>query len=68
MIIVDRIEEGFAVVYFGGEKRVILLSELPEGVHEGCVLKQSPDGFTLDPKAEAERRGHISDKMRRLFK
>lgn len=68
MIIVDRIEEGFAVVYFGDEKRVIPLSELPEGVREGSVLKQSSEGFVLDPEAEAERRKHISQKMRRLFK
>ena len=68
MIIVDRIEEGFAVVYFGDEKRVIPLSDLPEGVREGSVLKHSSEGFVPDPEAEAERRRQISQKMRRLFK
>ena len=45
MIIVDRIEEDIAVVYFGDEKVNIPISELPEGIHEGTVLKRTPDGL-----------------------
>lgn len=68
MIIVDRIEEGIAVVFFGGEKRNIPVSDLPEGVHEGSVLKETPSGLVPDPEAEKECRRSISEKMRRLFR
>ncbi len=68
MIIVDRIEEDIAVVLFGGEKRNIPVSDLPEGVHEGSALKETPSGLVPDHEAEEERRRSISEKMRRLFK
>ena len=68
MIIVDRIEEDIAVVYFGDEKVNIPSSELPEGIHEGTVLKRTPDGLTPDPEAEEARRRQIPDKVHRIFK
>ena len=68
MIIVDRIEEDIAVVYFGEEKVNIPISEHPEGIHEGTVLKRTPDGLTPDPEAEEARRRQIADKVHRLFK
>lgn len=68
MIIVDRIEEDFAVVYFGDIRRDIPLTDLPEGVHEGSVLRETPVGYQLDEAAERERRAKIADKMKRLFK
>lgn len=68
MIIVDRIEEDIAVVSFGDDKVNIPISELPEGIHEGSVLKMTPDGLLPDPEAEAERRRQIADKVHRLFK
>jgi len=68
MIVVDRIEEGIAVVYFGDIRRDIPLSELPEGVHEGSVLRETPGGYELDVQTEQERRKALAEKMRRLFK
>lgn len=68
MIIVDRIEEDFAVVYFGDIRRDIPLTELPDGVHEGSVLRETPVGYRLDETAERERRSKIAGKMKRLFK
>lgn len=68
MIVVDRIEDDIAVVYFGDEKVTIPISELPEDIHEGCVLKKTPDGLAMDPEAEAQRRRDIANKMHRLFK
>ena len=68
MIVVDRIEEGVAAVYSGDVRRDIPLSELPQGVHEGSVLREVPGGYELDEVAEQERRRAISEKMRRLFK
>ena len=40
MIVVDRIEDGFAVVYSGDVRKDIPLSELPQGVHEGSILRE----------------------------
>lgn len=68
MIVVDRIEEDIAVVYFGEEKVNIPLSELPEGIHEGTVLRRTPDGLLPDPEAEAQRRREIAEKVHRVFK
>ena len=68
MIVVDRIEEDFAVVYSGNARKDIPLSELPQGVHEGSILREVPGGYELDEAAEQERRRAISEKMRRLFK
>ena len=42
MIVVDRIEDGFAVVYSGDVRKDIPLSELPQGVHEGSILREDP--------------------------
>ena len=63
MIIVDRIEEDIAVVYFGDEKVNIPISELPEGIHEGMVLKRTPDGLTRTPR----RRKRDADRLRIRF-
>ena len=68
MIVVDRIEDGFAVVYSGDVRKDIPLSELPQGVLEGSILRDVPGGYELDEAAEQERRRAISEKMRRLFK
>ncbi len=68
MIIVDRIEEDIAVVYFGNEKLNIPISELPEDIHEGSVLKKTPDGLITDPEAEHERRRQLAAKANKLFK
>lgn len=68
MIVVDRIEEDIAVVYFGDERRDIPLTDLPGGVREGSILRECPGGFELDEQAEQERRKQIADKMSRLFK
>ena len=68
MIIVDRIEEGIAVAYEDAVKLELPLSELPEGVHEGSVLRRTESGWETDPSAEAERRERIAERMRRIFK
>ena len=67
MIIVDRIEGEFAVVYINEQRRDIPLSDLPDGVHEGCVLKSENGGFLLDTAAEEQRRKRLSSRTKRLF-
>ena len=53
MIIVDRIEEDFAVVYFGDIRRDIPLTDLPEGVHESCGKRPWVTSLTKPPNANA---------------
>lgn len=67
MIIVDRIEGGYAVVFFGDQRRDIPLSQLPQGVHEGSVLKETAAGLVPDEAAESGRRKQISELTRRIF-
>ena len=67
MIIVDRIEEGTAVVFFGDERRDVPLSELPRGVREGTVLVETEDGLAIDRQAEEQRRRALTERTRRLF-
>lgn len=67
MIIVDRIEEEYAVVFFGDERRDVPLSELPDGVREGSVLKETEDGFAINTEAEKERRRSLAERTHRLF-
>ncbi|MGN1423694.1 MAG: DUF3006 domain-containing protein [Oscillospiraceae bacterium] len=67
MIIVDRIENGTAVVYFDRERRDIPLVELPEGVHEGSVLRETESGLVPDTEAENERRKKLAERTKRLF-
>ena len=67
MIIVDRIEEGTAVVFFDDERREIPLGRLPDGVREGSVLRETESGLVLDTEAENERRRKLAERTRRLF-
>lgn len=68
MIIVDRIENGIAVIE-GDDGAFFQLpaSQLPDGVREGSVLRRTQDGFALDSEAERERRHMLYEKTKRLF-
>lgn len=54
----DRIEDGaHAVLVSGdGEKRVVPLAALPEGVDEGVVLRAVGGAWVPDPEATEARR------------
>ncbi len=67
MVIVDRIENGTAVVFFGSERRDIPLCQLPDGVHEGSVLRETGSGLVIDAEAENERRKTLAERTKRLF-
>ncbi len=67
-LIVDRIEEGFAVCEKeDGSIKNVPLSLLPCGLREGAVLREADGSFLHDPEGEAERRERIEAKRRRLF-
>ena len=60
--IVDRIENGIAVIETESGTLELELKYLPEGTKEGNVIK-----LTLSPEEEKKRRERIKKKMDRLF-
>lgn len=68
MLIIDRIEDGIAVIEDGNRRFEILASRLPEGAREGSVLVPDGDGFSASESKTAERRRKLSELTGRLFK
>lgn len=60
--IVDRIENGIAIIETESGTLELELKYLPEGTKEGNVIK-----LTLSPEEEQKRRERIKKKMDRLF-
>lgn len=68
MLIIDRIEEGFAVCQDDRGVYVnVPVDLLPEGACEGAALKEIDGGYILDGAYSAERRKVLENKMNRLF-
>jgi hypothetical protein len=63
--VVDRIEEGIAVVLLGDKevKLEVALAGLPSGTKEGTWLKV---GFELDPEGEMNQRSKIGRLIEKL--
>ena len=69
MLIVDRIESGFAVCEGeGGVFTRIPISELPLGVREGDCLRPDGDGYIIDKEETARRRAALKSLFDRLKK
>ena len=67
-MVVDRIEEGVAVIIADDGTRFELpLESLPEGAREGSVLKQTAHGLEPDPDEEELRR-RMAERTRRLIR
>ena len=68
-MIVDRIENMIAVIEReDGTFFELPLSELPEGVCEGCVLVQNCEGYAVDMQTTEERRKRNAMRTHSLFK
>ena len=68
-MIIDRIEGAFAVVHRKDGTTVdIALSELPEDVKEGSVLRKTADGYITDIAEERALRQKAAKRMRSLFR
>lgn len=67
ILVVDRIEDNIAVCENrnNGKMKNILLSELPEGVKEGSILKWNNDKYEIDLSNEIEQR--IEKKMKDVW-
>jgi hypothetical protein len=63
LLVVDRIEGGYAVLTDGRTLADVPLAWLPADVAEGWHLRAD---FSRDADAEATRRADIADRIRRL--
>ncbi len=69
ILIVDRIEEGTAVLEKDGLGHIYVpVSELPEGVKEGTVLRFDGTSYIIDADEEEIRRKCILELQSRIFK
>lgn len=65
MLIIDRIEDEWAVIEWDGKAFNLPRSLLPEGAREGDVLTVRVE---VDPEATGIRRKRITDLESRLFR
>lgn len=68
MVIVDRIEEAYAVCESGNGPVTLPLAQLPEELREGDVLVCGPEGWRIDRQATDDRRAAMVRKSRRIFR
>ena len=67
-MIIDRFEGEFALCEHSDGTMVRLRrGELPQGAHEGAVLRWEKGGWILDAGAEQQRRRQIETLMDALF-
>ena len=67
MYSIDRIEGGHAVLEKDGKTLDVPLSGLPDGIREGDLLEQTPDGWHLRRDAAERRRHQLAERRRRLL-
>lgn len=67
MIIVDRIENGFAVCEIDNEFTEIALLDIIGNVREGAVLIKTNGNYVVDEDSTSQRKKDIFEKQRRLF-
>ena len=65
--VVDRLEEGYFVLV-GADGRQLTVDSLPEGAHEGTVLRQCAGGWVLCEEETAARRARLEEKKQRIFR
>lgn len=66
-MVIDRIENGYAVIENEGIMLDIPISQLPDGVKEGDVLTFENGIYFRDELAAAEHREKISARLENLF-
>ena len=64
----DRIEENIAILenIETGERRKISIQHLPPNIHEGTILKEKNNTYTIDIQEEEKRRRKIQEKFKKL--
>lgn len=65
--IIDRFENGFAVVELETGMKNILLTDAPAGLYEGLVVEVTEDQITdIDEEATARRNAALNRRFSRL--
>lgn len=64
----DRIEENIAILenIETGELIKISIQHLPPNIHEGTILKEKNNTYTIDIQEEEKRRRKIQEKFKKL--
>lgn len=64
----DRIEENIAILenIETGELIKISIFNLPQNIHEGTILKEKNNTYTIDIQEEEKRRKLIEEKFKKL--
>lgn len=64
----DRIEENIAILenIQTGEKINVSIFNLPQNLHEGIILKEENNTYTIDIQEEENRRMLIEEKFKKL--
>lgn len=68
MLIVDRVEDGLAVVETDDGHVDVPVSEISGRVRDGAVLVQEDGTYLVDEDATRERLDRISEKAKGLFR
>lgn len=67
MYIIDRIEEGFAVIYDDDKIINIMADEIKGNVREGVVLVKGENGFIVDDEETQKRFDDARKRLDKLF-
>lgn len=63
MIIIDRMDDGIAVLETDNGMQTIPADQLPEQARDGDVLQKTETGYEIDTAATEERRQKIRNRL-----
>ncbi len=63
MIIIDRIDDGIAILETDNGMQTIPAEQLPEHARDGDVLQWTENGYEVDVAATEKRRQKIRDRL-----
>lgn len=63
MIIIDRMDDGIAVLETDNGMQMIPAEQLPEQARDGDVLQKTETGYEIDTAATEERRQKIRNRL-----
>lgn len=65
MIIIDRMDDGVAVLETDTGMQTVPADQMPEGTRDGDVLQWVHDHYEVDTAATEERRNRMLERMRK---
>ena len=67
MCIIERVEDGYAVIENGGGVLTVPVSELYENASAGDVLKKTVDGYEKDISATYDRKKYMQELLKKVM-